>query len=508
MDTRQQAENSHRLFSRRYAPFASCQRALLTLAGAVLICLFGLLVWSFSPAATAVLSPAVTLAAVLFMLALLLVFLWQDLIYPLMRVLHWTETLQAGDLSSRLDAPENHAGILNELYRKLNFLASMLEKQSRENNLQIEKYTWHIEAKTRVLTVLYSFAANLNAAHGYKDLAVQVVKAFYDVLHLKAALIRCVKAGKMTPIAGSGDLPKHEIESLPPDSSILKSSERHRRICVPLQNSKNERLGVMSLYLNEKQYQKRKELTELFLTIGKSLGKAIEDFHLKEQNAHLSILKDRAWLANELHDSLAQTIYSMRVRVRLLDQSLRADDPPEVVWQSVEQIERSIEEANYEVRRLIQCFSNINDVQNPGLAKSLDTIVERFRRDNPDTTVYLDRFLPRRPLPEEYEVQIMHVIRESLINVEKHGCASFVHVLIRGSEEGYYRVYIQDNGLGMGDGEGPATVKDHIGLKVMRDRAESIGGALQIKGNRGQGTSVELTFQVPADQREDGCLRE
>lgn len=334
-----------------------------------------------------------------------------------------------------------------------------------------------------------------------------MVKVFYNVLGLEAALIRCVKDGTMTLIAGSGDLPQHEVKSLPSDSSMLKSSEEQRRLCVPLQNSRNERLGVLSLYLNEKQHQKRKELTELFLTIGKSLGKAIEDLHLREQSAQLSILKDRAWLANELHDSLAQTIYSMRVRVRLLDQSLRADDPPEVVWQSLEQIERSIEEADYEVRRLIQCFSNAGDVQNPGLAKSLDTIVERFRRDNPDTTVYLDRFLPRRPLPEEYEVQIMHIVRESLINVEKHGRASFVHVLIRGSEEGYYRVYIQDNGLGMSDEEGPATAKDHIGLKVMRDRAESIGGALQIKGNRGQGTSVELRFQVPGDQREDGMKR-
>ena len=88
-------------------------------------------------------------------------------------------------------------------------------------------------------------------------------------------------------------------------------------------------------------------------------------------------------------------------------------------------------------------------------------------------------------------VEILRIVQEALNNVKKHSGASAIEVKFESTAQ-EIKVIIRDNGKGFI----PAAVKGQHGLTVMKERAEGIGGKLDIFSNTGQGTTIEVT--IPA----------
>ena len=213
-------------------------------------------------------------------------------------------------------------------------------------------------------------------------------------------------------------------------------------------------------------------------------------------------MQERAWIAYELHDSLAQTVGGLRFQVRVLDQSLRDGDEV-TARRQLDKVENTLEEANREVRALINYFHTTSRVG--ALERSVEEVILRFRGDNPDIQVFFHKDWPRHTLPREFEIQVLKVIQEALTNVQKHAHADLVRVMMRGTADGHYRVLIEDNGVGM-DTDADYTGKC-IGLSAMKSRAAHIGSSLSLESERGEGTRVVLDFSVAplrVDERTDG----
>jgi two-component system nitrate/nitrite sensor histidine kinase NarX len=99
------------------------------------------------------------------------------------------------------------------------------------------------------------------------------------------------------------------------------------------------------------------------------------------------------------------------------------------------------------------------------------------------------------------EIQIMHIVQESLSNIRKHAGASHVR---RGRQTEFRdqpdRV-IEDDGRGFDPENDPNCLSDrHVGLKIMRERAHRIGGECRITSKPGSGSCVTLT--LPKENRE------
>jgi len=92
------------------------------------------------------------------------------------------------------------------------------------------------------------------------------------------------------------------------------------------------------------------------------------------------------------------------------------------------------------------------------------------------------------------EVQLLRILQEALTNVRKHANAHCVRIAF-GSEDGWASVTIQDDGRGFDTKVSSTGIEEHIGLRVMRERAEEIGGNLNLKSAQGQGT--EIVVRVP-----------
>ena len=97
---------------------------------------------------------------------------------------------------------------------------------------------------------------------------------------------------------------------------------------------------------------------------------------------------------------------------------------------------------------------------------------------------------PRRlPLAPEVQLQVMHIIQESLSNARKHAGAKNVEVeMLRGT---VYRFWLRDDGKGFV----PETSGDGLGLWSIRSRAETLGGSLRIESSPGKGTRLEVGIE-------------
>lgn len=203
-------------------------------------------------------------------------------------------------------------------------------------------------------------------------------------------------------------------------------------------------------------------------------------------------MQERAWIAYELHDSLAQTIGGLRFQAHVLEQSLQEDDK-EASERQLGKLESTLGAAYREVRDLISYFhttSRLGDFE-----RSVDEAISKFRDDNPRTQVFFQKRQMRHALPREFEIQVLKIIQEALSNVQKHARATLVRVMMRDTKDGHCRVLIEDNGVGMEDG--PRDSDEHIGLNAMKDRAARIGGELVVESERGEGLCVTLDFFLP-----------
>jgi two-component system nitrate/nitrite sensor histidine kinase NarX len=263
---------------------------------------------------------------------------------------------------------------------------------------------------------------------------------------------------------------------------------------VPLQY-RNQTLGVYNLFINKKHHALIEDESELLISIGRHLGMAIEKASLDEEAKLLSIMEERTRMAHELHDSLAQTLASLRYKARLLDDSLHTDRD-ELIWSGLEDLEASIDIANTELRSLMTDFRAPIDER--GIVCAIERLSKRFERETGLEVFFYQNWHLER-LPRKLEVEVVRIVQEALVNIRKHSQAKTIRILIYSSAQGECRILVEDDGIGMQESSVNKTndAGEHIGLTVMRERAARINGEIQFDSEEGEGTLIQLNFTVP-----------
>ena len=395
----------------------------------------------------------------------------RDLLGPLTELRHWVSLISDGKLDARL--PKAHQPDFSELYQDINTLGDRIESLSLHMHSEVEKHTARIQQKTHSLEILYDIAANINAASNLEDLLTRFLHTLKDVVDARAGTVRMLTdEGSMQLIASSGLDPEvvKQEQLISVDrcicGQVAKSGEVHalpnvdgcgqfagrpffdkgnvEMIAVPLRY-RGKVLGVYNLFTEQKGLVEREDMKDLLTSIGHHLGMAIEKSRLDEEANVLSIMEERTRLANELHDSLAQSLASLRFQVRVLDETLHSGKES-ALWQELEVIENSIDEAYTELRELIAHFRAPMDKR--GLIPAVEQAVERFRR-NSEISAFLQLEWDETKLPAEVEIQVLRIIQEALANIRKHSEANAVRVLMRAGSDGNYMVMVEDDGIGI-----------------------------------------------------------
>ena len=213
--------------------------------------------------------------------------------------------------------------------------------------------------------------------------------------------------------------------------------------------------------------------------------------HIEKKSRQQLVKDERNIIANELHDSLAQTLASLRFQVRILDQSLQLVGDF-MAFKTIEAVEHALDEATTDLRELIaHCRVPI---EQQGLVPAVKRAVEKFRKDT-GIHILLQCEEQTLPLPSNIELNAYRIVQEALTNIKKHANAYIVRVLLSRDDDGNIRILIENDGKGFDQSMIQSSEGEHLGLTIMKERARHLGGELKIESEPDEGTRVELSFR-------------
>lgn len=447
----------------------------------------------------------------------------RELVMPIAELRRWAMQMQRGQYTARLPV-KRHLWFGN-LARDINELSATLETLSQDMQSEVHRQTLHLERKTRSLEILYDVAASINAFRDLDDLLTRFLHTLKQVTQSRAATVRILDDNENMRLVASEGLAaglahrEHVMDAhrcLCGNAALsgaircqtdLRSCERivdHEffpdedllMVAIPLQYQ-GKVLGVYNLFLAKDKIKLDDDIRNLLTNMGCHLGMAIAKARLDEESQRLRIMEERTHVAHELHDSLAQSLASLRFQVRIMDEFIQREDHQAVI-QELEQVENSLDECYRELRGLINHFRAPTQAQ--GLVPSIEMLIERHRHQTGSVVFFQNEFHGAQ-LPQDIEVQVVRIVQEALNNAQKHSQAETVRVLLRRQPRGVFDVLVEDDGVGIAEPEAPAGPGERVGLKIMQERAQRINGELKIESEPGEGTRVWLIFELPQEEQ-------
>jgi two-component system nitrate/nitrite sensor histidine kinase NarX len=203
---------------------------------------------------------------------------------------------------------------------------------------------------------------------------------------------------------------------------------------------------------------------------------------------------ERRRVAQELHDSLAQNIAYLRLK---LDQLSGEDALSEItaVQRQLEQMRDVAEQAYQEVRgTLVKLRTENTPGPQTGLQVALPDLVNVFR-ERTSLQVHLSSAGQPAALLPDQERQALYILREALINVEKHAAASAVKIHLQWSAD-ILLITLEDNGRGFEPALSQRGRDGHFGMDIMHERARALGADLALTSAPGQGTRLALSIPL------------
>lgn len=222
-------------------------------------------------------------------------------------------------------------------------------------------------------------------------------------------------------------------------------------------------------------------------SIANQAAVAIENAKLMIRNQTLVVAEERNRIAREIHDGLAQSLFSIALNLQACVKKM--SDDPLTTREKLVQLQELASKSLRELRQYIYNLPSTNLVD-MGLIAALKSYVTDVARLN-GLEVDFSIIGKTRTLPSEVEECFYRVGQEALANVVKHARASKVEVKLEFKSKSA-SISIADNGEGF-NGNG---AKDSMGISNMRQRVELLGGTFSLSSNNGFGVCVEAEVCV------------
>ena len=492
---------------------------MLTLLAALAVVAVAAVAWYRGAAgagtALAVILAVLALAAVLAFVAMRKV--RRDLHVPLATLYAWALGMCTGDFSTRV--PAGGEGAYRKLAFHINRLSEALEGLANEMDDVVWRQTERLREKNASLELLYEVAASVSRLDSLEEILRVSARSMMKLAEARGALVRlrdaagemsvAVRLGECAEEVAPGDDEARDVPGAAEAGRVLGASDVADAAAVPDEpgigiaprgpdgasivtvplDHQGVNLGLIHLFAGSSEPVESPERQRLLLSVGRHLGMSIAKARTDDESKVLSIVRERAAIAYELHDSLAQTLASLRLQADMLSDSLaRAASgraPPELA-----RIQATLESANIELRELIAGFRA--PVDGRDLRTALEEMTARYSAQSAMTVhLQIDGDLPE--LPAGPQLQVVRIVGEALANACAHSGGNLARVLVR-SDPASMRVLVEDDGEGFSMPARDAAPGEHIGLSVMHERARWLGGTLVIESEPGEGTRVRLAF--------------
>ena len=432
-------------------------------------------------------------------------------INPLAHLRQGLRRLESGDFKARvavetLDEFGQVAGGFNRMASTLQSMYAGLESQ-------VESKTRHIEAQRARLATLYEVSAFMAHAGSIEELSRGFAQRVRTVVKADAVAVRWSdEASQRYLMLASDCFPLEMVEeersllagacacgNLQPDARtrvipIHSHDEAQVRHCaragfetlvsVPVR-LQNRLLGEIDLFYRSPASLSTGE-TELLDALASHLANALESLRASALEREAAVGEERALIARELHDSIAQSLAFLKIQVQLLRKAASQGQDVRVM-STLDELDEGLRESINDVRELLVHFrtrTNTDDIE-----RALQETLQKFQHQT-GLSAKLHIEGHGLPLPADVQVQVLHVLQESLSNVRKHAGAG--HVQLDVFKGAHWRFRVRDDGAGFDALD--VLDQSHVGLKIMRERAALIGARVDVISEPGQGTTVTLTL--------------
>jgi signal transduction histidine kinase len=247
-------------------------------------------------------------------------------------------------------------------------------------------------------------------------------------------------------------------------------------------------LGFLNMYARQAKAFGESASRRL-LAFAEQAAIALENARLFQQAAKLAATEERQRLARDLHDSVSQTLFTTSA---LAESALRQwENNPAKAYQLLHDVYRMSQAAQAEMRVLLLELRP-HTITSMGLHALVTQLVRPIHaRRGLDVQVSIPEKLV---LPAAVQIGLYRIVQEALNNIEKHALASQVQVSLI-SENDCTMLRIADNGQGF---DVDNVREGSMGLGIMSERAQSLGGALSLASMPGEGTTIVVTLNNAA----------
>jgi two-component system nitrate/nitrite sensor histidine kinase NarX len=430
---------------------------------------------------------------------------------PLRRLGQGMAELHGGDLAARVPiiASSDEFG---ELAEGFNAMARRIQSVHTHLEARVREKTARLEVKREQLAALYEVSAFVAQAENLDELARGFVTKIRRIARADAVAVRwsdernqrylmlaqeglpasfavdeqCVVSGDCHCGQGLATLQSRVIPIRTTGSRLGHCGRAGFDTLTTVPISLHQRaLGEIDLF-----YRSADPLDDeghsLVETLASHLAGGIEGLRAASAEKEAAVAGERSLLAQELHDSIAQSLAFLKMQVGLLGGALGREDKG-AARATLSEIDTGVRECYSDVRELLLHFRTRTAAEDIGVA--LRTTLSKFEHQS---GVPAELLIEGHgvALPPDVQVQVLHIVQEALSNVRKHAHASRVRVRVRQAPEWHFE--IQDDGCGF-DVRAHST-ESQVGLSIMRERAERIGARVDLNSRPGHGTSVALTL--------------
>ncbi|MFA5082322.1 MAG: type IV pili methyl-accepting chemotaxis transducer N-terminal domain-containing protein [Hydrogenophilaceae bacterium] len=427
------------------------------------------------------------------------------LVQPLRALLGLTTSVGKGDLTARTEyTGEDELGQVGSAFNRM---TEDLAKLYQDLEERVRQKTAELTRSNQSLELLYHSIARLHGAPPGKAVYLAVLHDIEEILELGHGIICLGEHGGDSGVAVASTMlpgdanPCNKSQCLwchGSDQTRFSIADGFRQhLTLPLADAEQQ-YGVLILEIPAGRHLEAWQV-QLLEALSRHIGVAIGAEQRIEQSRRLALLEERAVIARELHDSLAQSLAYMKIQVSRMKAALRDDKGGEASGSGkletvLEEMREGLNAAYHQLRELLATFRL--KMEDAPLAKVLSDTVNEFA-ERGGLPIALDLAMADCQLSPNEEIHVLHIVREALSNVLRHAHASRARLALTCDGEGRVEVMVEDDGKGIVK----PTDMHHYGMTIMEERARTLHGNLHFEPRPGGGSRVVLHFTANGKQR-------
>ncbi len=441
---------------------------------------------------------------------------------PVTRLQQALASMRQGRLDTRLTVESDDE--FGQLAAGFNLMAHALQASHEDLERKVRDKTASIEVRNQRLSALYAVSALAAEAGSLDTLTQSFVQQVRRVAECDAAAVRWSdEANERYVLLAAEGLPRAMAENehclrtgacecgqargharmrVIPVAPISGLQLPHCReagfetvVSIPVQLHQRP-LGEVSLFYR-RPIALSDDMRELLASMTHHLATSMEGLRATALEREAAVAQERSLIARELHDSIAQSLAFLKIQTRLLRDAV-AKGNAEARDRSIDELDVGVRECYADVRELLVHFRT--RTQDEDIEAALRATLSKFGHQT-GLVATLSMAGQGRPLAPDVQIQVLHIVQEALSNVRKHAGAR--HVELRVQRHPRWRFEVHDDGQGFD----PAAIPPdslHVGLGIMRERAQRIGADLRIDSSpHGRGSCVVV--ELPASRVDDGA---